>query len=113
MFVPQGLWLQLLSPLTSGCTWRLQVVGFQWVQLQAEFSLPSHRVKAKVLRSLYIRRPSGPGLALTVAVMSFSSVSVINSDVTFLYDHFLLRFGNKSREKGAFNLQVIVKYSRS
>ena len=45
--------------------------------------------------------------------MSFSSVSVINSDVTFLYDHFLLIFGNKSREKGAFNLQVIVKYSRS
>lgn len=43
----------------------LQVIGFQWVQLQAEFSLPSHRAKAKVLRSLYIRRPSGPGLALT------------------------------------------------
>lgn len=40
-------------------------------------------------------------------VMSFTSVSVINSDMTFLYDHFLLRFGNKSREKGAFNFQVI------
>lgn len=65
VFVTQGLWLQLLFPLTSGCTWRLQVIGFQWVQLQAEFSLPSHRAKAKVLRSLYIRRPSGPGLALT------------------------------------------------
>lgn len=23
VFVTQGLWLQLLSPLTSGCTWRL------------------------------------------------------------------------------------------
>lgn len=51
VFVLKGLWLQLLSPLISSCAWRLQVIGFQWVQLQAEFSLASHRAKAKALRS--------------------------------------------------------------
>lgn len=52
-------------------------------------------------------RPWDGSFAHPLEVMSFISVSVINSDVTFLYDHFLLRFGNKSREKGAFNFQVI------